>query len=64
MKGPIINGEQYQLVVLKVLARDDAGRPSQAQIGYDDTTFSVEDGAEFLTAFVKADTVKPKTPTQ
>lgn len=64
MNGPTINGDKYALVVLKVLERDETGRPAKVLMGYDDTTFSVEEGAEFLTAFVKADLVKPATAKQ
>lgn len=64
MKGPIINGEQYQIVVLRILEWDAAGRPSKAEIGYDDTTFRLDDAEKpnhFLTAFVKAESVKAAT---
>lgn len=64
MNGPVINGEKYQLVVLKVTGWDEAGRPSQATIGYDDTTFKLEGGEHFITAFVKQDVVKPTAPKQ
>lgn len=64
MNGPIINGDKYQLIVLKVVGRDDMGRPAKFEAGYDDTTFKLEGGEEFITAFVKVDVVKPKTPTQ
>lgn len=64
MNGPIINGEEYTLIVLKVVERDERGRPSKVQVGYDDTTFNVADGDEFLTAFVKTQTVTPKVRTQ
>lgn len=67
MKGPIINGDQYQLVVLRVHEWDALGRPSKVEVGYDDTTFDLRDDAvsrHFITAFVKTDCVTPKTPTQ
>ena len=50
-----IRGEEYALVVLKITGRDRHGRPSAAVIGYDDTSFHVEDGDEFITAWVKAE---------
>lgn len=59
-RGPKINGERYVLVLMKVDARDAKGRPSTVTLGYDDSTFKVEEGMEFITAFVKADCVKPK----
>lgn len=55
--------KQYDLVVLRVTGWDDKGRPSQAIIGYDDTTFDLTDDSvsrEFLTAFVPTDATKPK----
>ncbi len=64
MKGPIINGKQHDLVVLRILEWDDAGRPSKASIGYDDSSFRLDDQKlpnEFLTAFVVADSVKPRS---
>ena len=50
----------YVVVLLKVDARDDQGRPSRVTVGYDDTTFQVEEGMEFITALVKPETVKKK----
>lgn len=63
MKGCVIKGEQYALVVLRITEWDAHGRPSKATIGYDDTTFRLDDGTpnEFLTAFVKQDCVQPRT---
>lgn len=54
MKGPVINGKQHSLIVLRVLEWDDSGRPSKCLIGYDDTVFKLDDGQPnvFLTAFV------------
>lgn len=56
-----IRGETYELVVLKVLERDELGRPSKVLIGYDDTTFKVGGGEEFFTAYVYQSSVKPRT---
>lgn len=66
MKGPTINGKLHQLVVLRITAHDAEGRPSQCIIGYDDTTFDINDGTsnEFLTAFVQTKAVEPRTTTQ
>lgn len=64
MKGPIINGKQYSLVVLRPTEWDDKGRPSKAIIGYDDATFRLDDpnqANEFLTAFVQSDSIKERT---
>lgn len=61
MKGPIINGKPHDLVVLRVLEWDDKGRPSKAEIGYDDTTFRLDDPEkpnEFITAFAAAESLK------
>jgi hypothetical protein len=65
MKGPTINGKSYELVVLRILQWDNAGRPSKAEIGYDDTEFRLDDESkpnEFLSAFVPSDSIgKPRT---
>lgn len=50
-----IKGETYKLVVLRIVEWDPHGRPSKAVIGYDDTTFRLDDTQqpnEFMTAFV------------
>lgn len=55
MAGAIINGKRYSLVVLRLTAWDDKGRPSQATIGYDDTVFDLADenvSREFATALI------------
>lgn len=39
-------------VVFKVLERDDLGRPSRVQVGYDDTVFHIENGDCFVTGFL------------
>lgn len=67
MKGPVINGEQYLLVLLRIIDRDDMGRPNKVILGYDDSTFDLKDPTvsnEFITAFIKEDLIKPKTPVQ
>lgn len=47
-----LRGEVHRLIVLKVVERDEAGRPSKCEVGYDDTTFQLADGDEFITAWV------------
>lgn len=64
MAGAIINGKPYKLVVLRVMAWDDKGRPSQAQIGYDDTVFDISDdnvSREFMTALIPEQMTKPQS---
>lgn len=63
MKSPFINGTQYELVVLRISDWDEQGRPSKAEIGYDDTSFRLDDPSksnEFLTAFVPIFCIKSK----
>lgn len=54
-----IKGKDYQLVVLHVLERDAEGRPSKVTVGYDDTTFKVAGGEQFLTAYVSVEGCEP-----
>ncbi len=56
-----IKGDDYVLVVLKVLEKDGFGRPSKCQVGYDDTTFKLEGGEEFVTAWMSAGAAEPQT---
>lgn len=56
-----INGERHTPIVLKVRERDDFGRPTLCEVGYEDSSFSVEDGAEFLVVWAKRKTVAPRT---
>ena len=63
MKGPLINGKEYNFVVLRVLEWDDMGRPSKVIVGYDDTTFDLTDESlsrEFYTCLVPEEMTKPK----
>ena len=64
MKGPVINGKKYKLVVLRPCEWDSQGRPSKVEIGYDDTVFRLDDATksnEFITAFVGEFAAKPQT---
>lgn len=59
-----IRGKQYRLVVLRVTGWDSEGRPSQATIGYDDTSFDLRDdkvSREFLTAYVSVEGTTPQS---
>jgi hypothetical protein len=49
-----IKGKPHSLVVLRVLEWDEKGRPSKCVIGYDDTTFRIDDETpnEFFTVLV------------
>lgn len=53
-----IGGLWHVLIILKVEARDHQGRPSKATVGHDDTTFHLQGGEEFITAWVPEKTVK------
>lgn len=64
MAGPIINGQSYSLILLRVLEWDEKGRPSKCVVGYDDTTFKIGDQSvsdEFITAFVLEAATTPRT---
>lgn len=59
-----IKGKDYSIVILRVIERDGSGRPSKCVIGYDDTTFRLDDpkvSNEFITAFVPTDVIKKVT---
>lgn len=59
-----IRSKQYRLVVLRIMDWDERGRPSKCVIGHEDTIFDLtEDGGsrEFMTAFVPADMLEPRT---
>lgn len=47
-----IKGETYRLILLKVLGRDEHGRPKDAKILYDENVEHIEGGEEYVTAFV------------
>lgn len=54
-----IKGKLYRLVILRITAWDEAGRPKEAVVGYDDTTFDLREGStEFMTAFIPVDMAK------
>jgi hypothetical protein len=55
-----IAGREHQLILLKITNRDEKNRPSEAIIGHDDTTFNIQGGEEFVTAWVPTETMKPR----
>ena len=59
-----IKDQRYDLVVLRVDERDAFGRPTKVTVGYDDTLFDIQEGNEFVTAFVHGESVKAKTAGQ
>ena len=64
MKGPTINGKPHSLIVMRVLERDEQGRPSKCIVGYDDTSFRLDDPGlpnEFMTAFVPTEMINKRT---
>lgn len=57
-----IKGKDYVLVVLRVHAWDAQGRPSQVEVGYDDSKFDLRDdfvSREFMTAWVLEEMTTP-----
>lgn len=61
IKGPIINGEQYVVIVLKITEEDGFGRPQKADILHDDQTVNIQGGEKFITALVKERLVERQT---
>lgn len=51
LKGPI---------VFLVLEKDNLGRPSLLQVGYDDTTFELQGGEEFITGALDPSAFEPE----
>lgn len=63
MKGPIINGKQYNVAVLRPVEWDEQGRPTKVIVGYGNETFRLDDpnlANEFYTAFVPETMAQPK----
>lgn len=63
MKGPIVNGKQYNVVVLRPVEWDEQGRPTKVIVGYDNEKFRLDDPNlvnEFYTAFVPEKMTEPK----
>lgn len=58
MKKRNIKGHEYVLVVLKTLERDDFGRPTKVEVGYDDVTFDLKGGEQFYTGFISATAIE------
>jgi hypothetical protein len=52
VKHRTIAGKEHQLVVLKVTSRDERGRPKTCDVGFDDTTFKLEQNDHFITCWV------------
>jgi hypothetical protein len=52
-----INGEDYRVVVLKVLGRDELGRPRQCELMYEGESTKIEGGEDFLVVFAKSNTI-------
>ena len=53
--------EHTSLVILKITETDDQGRPCKAEIYYEkDVGIAVENGTEFVTAWVKPRVVRKK----
>lgn len=62
-----IGGKGHTLVVLRIVAWDAHGRPSQVVVGYEDSTFDIGDpklSNEFMTAWVPVKMIERKAPLQ
>lgn len=53
--------EKLVLVVLLVKGRDEHGRPRECAMGHEDTTFKLQGGEEFITAWVPEKLVNKRT---
>lgn len=60
MKTRTIRGEEYKLVVLKITGRYPDGRPKDCLMVHDEQSTDVQDGTEFITAYVLAKVVAKK----
>jgi hypothetical protein len=63
VKTRTIRGEEYALVVLRVVDWDAEGRPRTVVVGYDDSTFKLSENRfenEFFTCFVPIAMTKSK----
>jgi hypothetical protein len=56
-----IGGKLHHLVVLKVVGHDEHGRPNFARIVYDEAKIAIQEGDEFITAFVPANVIEKKS---
>lgn len=61
MKTRTIQGKEHCLILLKVNSRDEHGRPKMVEVGFDDTTFNIQGGEEFLTAWVLKSVISKKS---
>lgn len=61
MRKKTIQGKDCVLVVLKVEERDEFGRPRKVTVGFDDSTFKLEGGEEFYTAWISAEAAHIET---
>lgn len=55
------NGKWYRVVVLKVTKSDNKGRPSEARVMYEEQSAEVQQGDEFVTAFIPEVVALPRT---
>jgi hypothetical protein len=53
-----IQGKDHDLVLFRVDEKDEHGRPKRVTVLYDEQTVQIEQGMEFVTAFVPSDCVK------
>ena len=55
-----VRGIEHTLVVLHITGRDRFGRPRTAEFIYDDESMNIEEGEEFVTAFVQTKCIAKK----
>jgi hypothetical protein len=53
-KTRTIRGEEYRIIVLKIVGRWPDGRPKECIMLQDDQSTDVQDGTEFITAYAPA----------
>lgn len=53
--------EKLTCVLLLIKDRDEHGRPRECVMGHDDTTFNIQGGEEFITAWVPEKLVNKRT---
>jgi hypothetical protein len=54
-------GKWYRVVVLKVTKSDRKGRPEEAKVMYEEQSAEVQNGDEFVTAFIPEAVALPRT---
>ncbi|HWV39788.1 MAG TPA: hypothetical protein VN033_15060 [Vulgatibacter sp.] len=61
--GITVEGQAYELRVLQVLEKNEFGKPTVVKILRDEDSVRLEDGEEFVTAFVHGSADAPPAAT-